>query len=166
MNELTDVQVAYLAGIYEGEGSCAITSGRAIRVEIVMTDQDVIHNIRNITGLGSVKSVAPRAEKHKTAYRWSIGSKDAVLFLEAIYPWLGQRRGDRALDAINNWKTNKTQSSPNDTECVHGHSYLPPNKRTRYGTCHLCNLEASRRYREKVRAQKAHEFLRQHLREG
>lgn len=33
MNEMTAAEVAWLAGIYEGEGSCAITSGRAIRVD-------------------------------------------------------------------------------------------------------------------------------------
>jgi hypothetical protein len=151
MNELTDVQVAYLAGIYEGEGTCKITRGRAIRVDIVMTDQDVIHNIVNITGLGHVRTLPQRSENHKTAYLWGVGSGDAVAFLEAIYPWLGQRRGQRALDAINNWRTNKSQSSNVDTHCVNGHSYEAPNRRTKYGTCHLCNLEASRKYREKKR---------------
>lgn len=153
MNDLTDVQVAYLAGIYEGEGSCAITAGRAIRVEIVMTDQDVVHNICNITGLASVRIVAPRGENYKTPYRWSIGSADAVAFLEAIMPWLGARRQQRATDAIQNWKTNKRQSIASDTECVNGHVYdAPDNRRTKYGTCHKCNLEASKRYREKKRA--------------
>lgn len=153
MNELLPTEVAWLAGIYEGEGSCAITTGRAIRVEIVMTDQDTIERIRTITGLGSVRSLTRRDEKYKDAWRWSIGSSDAVAFLTAILPWLGQRRLERAQKAIENWKTNKRQSSAGDTECVKGHSYdAPNNRRTQYGTCHLCNLEASKRYREKKRA--------------
>ena len=87
MNELTPAEVAWLAGIYEGEGSCSITSGRAIRVEIVMTDKDVVERIQLLTGLGSVASLAPRGENHKTAYRWSVGSVKAVDFLTAILPY-------------------------------------------------------------------------------
>ena len=153
MNKLTPVQVAWLAGIYEGEGSCAITSGRAIRVEIVMTDEDVVNRIQSLTGLGSVRSLSQRAENHKPAFRWSIGSKDAVEFLETILPWLGYRRGRRAKDAITNWRVNKKQSTASDSRCINGHEYdAPDNRRTKYGTCHKCNLEASRRYREKIKA--------------
>lgn len=150
MNELKELDVAWLAGIYEGEGSCAITSGRAIRVEIVMTDQDVMSRIHSLTGCGSLRSVAQRAENYKSAWRWSVGSGEAVDFLQAILPWLGERRSQRAQEAIANWHTNKKQSSPFDTECVNGHPYnMENNRRTKYGTCHLCNLEASKRYREK-----------------
>jgi hypothetical protein len=153
MNELTPEQVAWLAGIYEGEGSCAITTGRAIRVEIVMTDQDVIDRIQFVTGLGSVTSLAPRGENYKPAYRWSIGSIGAVGFLNAILPWLGKRRADRAQNAIDNWNSNKKQSIAADIACINGHFYdQPGNRRTKYGTCHLCNLAASARYRQKRRA--------------
>lgn len=150
MKELTPAEVAWLAGIYEGEGTCSITRGRAIRVEIVMTDQDIVDRIQDLTGLGSVRSLSLRGEKHKQAWRWSIGSADAVAFLEAIMLWLGERRKGRAIAAITNWKTNRKQSTSSDTECVRGHVYDGVhNRRTKYGTCHLCNLEASRRYREK-----------------
>lgn len=152
MNELTPAEIAWLAGIYEGEGSCAITSGRAIRVEIVMTDQDVMERIQRLTGLGSVRSLPQRDEKYKRVYRWSVGSLDAVEFLNAVMPWLGQRRAERAEKAVANWTANKRQSSRGDLECVNGHAYdAPGNRRTKYGTCHLCNLAASQRYREKKR---------------
>ncbi len=154
MNELAPEQAAWLAGIYEGEGSCAITKGRAIRVEIVMTDRDIIERVSALTGLGSVRSVAQRSRDYKSAWRWSIGSHDAVVFLQAILPWLGSRRAARAEEAIENWTTNKKQSSTGDTTCINGHDYnAPNNKRTKYGTCHLCNLEASRRYRQKRQTQ-------------
>ena len=151
MKQTTPEQVAWLAGIYEGEGSCAITSGRAIRVEIVMTDEDTMQRVQSFTGLGSVRSLPPRSENHKPAWRWSIGSADAVEFLQTIMPWLGSRRAERAQKAIENWTSNRKQSTAQDTECVNGHSYEAPNKRTKYGTCHMCNLEASKRYREKKR---------------
>ncbi len=152
MNELTQTEIAWLAGIYEGEGSCAITDGRAIRVEVVMTDKDVVEQIQFLTGLGSVSSLAPRGENHKPAFRWSIGSINAVEFLTAILPWLGERRASRAKDAIENWNSNKRQSTANDVACINGHFYdQPGNRRTKYGTCHMCNLAASARYRQKKR---------------
>jgi hypothetical protein len=148
-------EIAWLAGIYEGEGSCSITTGRAIRIDITMTDEDIVNRIQLVTGLGSVRTVAQRSENHKQAWCWSVGSKDAVNFLEAVLPWLGERRSRRARDAVTNWKTNRKQSTHLDTMCVKGHYYdRPDNRRTKYGTCHLCNLEASKRYREKTRQSK------------
>ena len=127
-----------------------------------MTDQDVVNNVANITGLGSVHTLPRRTEKHKDAYRWSIGSSDAVEFLNSIMPWLGARRSARAQEAIDNWTTNKRQSSKTDSECVNGHAYdATNNKRTKYGTCHLCNLEASRRYREKFKKEREEPSLGQ-----
>ena len=154
MNELKESDVAWLAGIYEGEGTCTITKGRAIRVEVVMTDEDVVKRVYDLTGCGTVRTLPQRREDYKPAYRWSIGSVDAVNFLTVVLPWLGQRRAQRANEAIENWNTNKRQSTTGDVSCVNGHRYDDAgNRRTKYGTCHLCNLEASRRYRERIASQ-------------
>lgn len=150
MNQLTEPETAWIAGVYEGEGSCAITKGRAVRVEIAMTDEDVVSRIATLTGLGHVVK-APLRGNNKQVYRWGIGSAEAVEFLEAIFPWLGSRRAARASDAITNWKTNKKQSTKNDTECINGHSYDPPNKRLDSGSCRMCANEASQRYRARKR---------------
>jgi hypothetical protein len=147
---MNEAEVAWLAGIYEGEGSCTITTGRAIRVEIVMTDQDIVNRVQALTGFGSVNTLAQRNEKYKTAYRWSIGSIGAVTFLQTILPWLGERRSERAKNAIDNWTNNKKQSSKGDSECIHGHAYdAPGNKRTKSGGCHLCHLAAARKCKQK-----------------
>lgn len=152
MNELTDVQVAWLAGLYEGEGSCNITTGRAIRVEISMTDQDIISRVVDLTGLGKV-TVAPIRGEYKQVYRWGIGAANAVEFLEAILPWLGERRAARARDAVEHWKTSRTQASRYDTECIYGHSYEAPNKRNRDGSCRMCANAASQRYKARKSAE-------------
>lgn len=155
MRELTEAEVAWLAGIYEGEGSCSITTGRAIRIEIVMTDKDIIERLQTITGVGTIQTLPPRKTNHKEAYRWGIGGINAVVFFESVMPWLGQRRKQRAQDAISNWKTNKKQSSRGDAYCVNNHEFnAPGNKRTKWGSCHLCNLDASKKYREKRRSQR------------
>lgn len=149
---MNESEVAWLAGIYEGEGSCAITTGRAIRVEIVMTDEDIVQRVQALTGFGSVRTLPQRNEKYKTAYIWSIGSIEAVMFLQSILPWLGERRAARAEKAIDNWTNNKKQSSKGDCECIHGHRYdAPGNKRTKAGGCHLCHLAAARRCKAKAK---------------
>lgn len=153
MNDLSSEEIAWLAGIYEGEGSCSITNGRAIRIEITMTDKDIIDRICNLTGLGRVRILPSRNEKYKQAFNWGLGSLNAVSFLNVIMPWLGERRAARAKAAVKNWTTNKRQANKTDTECTKGHLYdISSNWRAKDGSCHLCHLDACRRFRAKKKA--------------
>lgn len=166
MNDLTEAEVAWLAGIYEGEGSCAISkTGRAINVTVTMTDFDIIERLHALTGLGSVSGPFARGD-NKPYKTWQVSSIDAVTFLETIKPWLGMRREARAVEAIDNWRNNRTQSVPSDTHCIHGHEFTPENtyvyrdKRNRsHGrSCKTCIAVAAKKWRDKqpkkVRAKK------------
>lgn len=152
MNKLTEAEVAWLAGIYEGEGYCGISSKRAIHVSIVMTDFDVMERILALTGIGSLRpGKHANNPEHKSFLRWGVGSKNAVDFLELILPWLGERRSARASAAVENWTNNRIQAGPNDSECIHGHSYDPPNKRMPDGSCQACRIETGIRWKENNR---------------
>ena len=155
MNTLSEAEVAWLAGIYEGEGNCSIRTGRNFRVEIAMTDEDVMQHLYQIVGIGSIK-LYPARGAYKPVTRWSVGGKEAVLFLEKILPWLGCRRSERATQAIQNWLSNRSKSTRHDDSCIHGHTYETPNYRRKDGSCHFCGLEASRRHRERKRLASNH----------
>jgi hypothetical protein len=155
LKELTDTQVAWLAGIYEGEGSCSIQKkGRAFAVSVMMADEDIVNRIFNLTGIGSVNICRHKNPEHKLYHRWSVSSIGAVEFLEKIIDWLGCRRSEKAKEAINNWRTNRKSATRNDASCIYGHSFDPPNKRNKNGSCYLCSLAARGRWRDKKRKEK------------
>jgi hypothetical protein len=158
MNSLSDTEVAWLAGIYEGEGYCGIRyPGRNFSVQITMSDFDIIERFHELVGIGTVREIKPRGkETYKVCKQWVVSSIDAVHFLETITPWLGIRRKERAIEAIDNWRNNRTQTSKGDTTCIHGHDLTLPNARrvglqSQQGVCRVCANEASRRHNERNR---------------
>ena len=99
---MTGEEVAWLAGLYEGEGTCVALhkNGRApMRLVIGMTDRDVIEKVQKIAGCGWVGTRAGSGT-HKDLHVWAVGGEAARQVAEAIYPHLGKRRQDRLALAI------------------------------------------------------------------
>lgn len=104
---MTDLQAAWLAGLFEGEGWITHTRNGKIatrwQVGISMTDQDVIERVLEITGCGHITDhdrgkVLPG---RKTVYRWCVSSKAEMIFIiNSILPLLSSRRRSRALEAL------------------------------------------------------------------
>jgi hypothetical protein len=103
----SDVEVAWVAGLLEGEGSFGFTTGRAggrryPRIEMVSTDRDVVVRLAEVLG-GRVNG--PYHTKHvgfaasgnvKPQWRWRLNSQVAVIeVLKAIRPFMLSRRGAR-----------------------------------------------------------------------
>ena len=93
---------AWLAGIYEGEGSITQRRGtNTFQIRIKMTDYDVLERVLQIAGCGTLLAVRKYEDYHKQAYQWSIGSKkDITNVLSRILPFLGHRRAYKALNAL------------------------------------------------------------------
>lgn len=153
MNSMSPKDIAWVAGLYEGGGSCPVLSDGGVRVEMVSTDEDVMRQFVELVGFGRIRRVPGRKEGYKEVHCWSIRGKNAVEFLECVLPWLGERRGARALEAIT-WKPRRPTVSPEDTHCVHGHEFTPENTRPR-GTggriCIICRRETQKRYADSHR---------------
>jgi len=56
---MTSEQVAWLDGILEGEGSFIVKGHRAVTVQVVMTDRDIIDRLVQVTGVGRINGFAP-----------------------------------------------------------------------------------------------------------
>lgn len=147
--------VAWIAGLFEGEGHIGLRASSP-RVELVSTDLDVISRFHSVVGLGRLKGPYQRKGgegKWKPITRWSCGGRDAVNFLQLIRPWLGERRGQRADEAIEAWTTMRKQTRASDTHCVHGHELTEDNTFATYGGkgrgCRTCRKAATARYRSK-----------------
>ncbi len=94
--EYNDVDVAWAAGLFEGEG-CLYTTGKTgITAQVCMTDQDVIQKFRDILGFGNIEG--PIRDKHfkehyKDQYRWRTSNKNSIdIIYQLFLPYLGSRR--------------------------------------------------------------------------
>lgn len=93
----TREEIAWLAGIFEGEGHCRIqiVKNRPYPQVIVdMTDEDIIRRLHSVSGVGRIKGpFQPKPPAKKPRWTWYVTrGVDAKAFLEAILPWMGDRR--------------------------------------------------------------------------
>jgi LAGLIDADG-like domain len=95
LNPMTPEDVAWVAGLLEGEGAF-VGNGRRNAIRVMMTDLDVLEQVQRITGCGNIYKVTRRAGHHKQAYVWSIRRNRHVAELAAcITPFLSTRRRDQ-----------------------------------------------------------------------
>lgn len=97
------VEVAWLAGLLEGEGSFGLKmSGKgvgAVRnvpvVKVAMKDLDVIHRAHSVAGFGRV-CTGSAGTKNCVMHTWQSEDRDRVPdLLRALLPFMGQRRAEQ-----------------------------------------------------------------------
>jgi len=108
MKEIGEVDLAWLAGILEGEGSFMAQHVPAdghqgprirVRVSLSMTDEDVVARVCDIVGLGRVRPAKGQRAHYKDLYAWTITAMDPVAaLLRLLRPYMGERRR-RQIDA-------------------------------------------------------------------
>lgn len=94
---IKDTDIAWAAGLFEGEGTFGFSNGVAKRVVIQMTDLDILTRMQDLFG-GSVAPVKKRQEHWKDCWIWTLGPEPAYTFTKQILPFLGERRSARALE--------------------------------------------------------------------
>nr|YP_009367806.1 putative LAGLIDADG homing endonuclease [Neodangemannia microcystis]ARK14811.1 putative LAGLIDADG homing endonuclease [Neodangemannia microcystis] len=114
---LTKIQIAWLAGLFEGEASFTLdkrakkryavsTAPPNVSVKIVLNDEDVIQTVANLLDK-NVYLPKRLTIKNNQTYGCSIGDRNTLLYLlPRIYPYMGKRRKaqlDPCLKALNNW---------------------------------------------------------------
>ena len=99
MNLLTEMDKAYIAGFFDGEGCVGYYNASQTAkhrpsyfhtsVHVCNIDPCVIKWIADVTGIGRVNILRSRDKTRRTAYQWQIGKKADVLdFLNAIRPYI------------------------------------------------------------------------------
>jgi hypothetical protein len=93
--EIDPMNLAWVAGIIEGEGSFMVKhrgNSPTAEVSISMTDEDVLLRVQRVTGLGRLYGPYVRGRSKPTWY-WRISRiNDCILFGELMWPLMGQRR--------------------------------------------------------------------------
>lgn len=91
-------ELAYLAGVFDGEGSFGIWSKgvgktKQLRVNVDMADSDIIMRFLTFFKAGAIYSREPRDTKHKLMYSWRVTHKEtAINILRSMLPYLSKRR--------------------------------------------------------------------------
>ena len=112
MGSLSDMELAYIAGLFDGEGCVAITRHfkkldgtkrpcemYTLRVQVTNVDPRVILPLREKFG-GSLHITKHKSAKQRDTHVWISTSRVALEFLKAIRPWLVAKaqQADIAID--------------------------------------------------------------------
>jgi hypothetical protein len=106
---LTDLEIAWIAGLLEGEGSFGIAR-RVVKNKVLpdrlslqpvarigMTDRDVIERFARLVGVAFNQQHTRRGAR-KPLYQAAVSNRRALLLMERIRPMMGERR-QRQIDA-------------------------------------------------------------------
>jgi hypothetical protein len=133
------VEIAWLAGIIEGEGSFDFQEGGSPKIKVKMTDEDVIKHISSIWKRPYYKEDNSHLINHKDGYHVSILGQAAIEWMFTIYTLMKSRRKAKILEIINKWKVTDTVRSRFKFFCGHEKSKENTYKYGRYTKCRTCS---------------------------
>jgi hypothetical protein len=122
----TRENIAWAGGFFEGEGTITARAPCPF-VAVGSTDLDVLRRFHNIMGVGGISGPRKPAKPHyKPLYFWSCGGNRRVIaVLAALWPFLGERRQQKAKEAIE--LAAKAVRWAHRTHCKHGHEFTVVN---------------------------------------
>ncbi len=90
-------EIAWAAGLFEGEGCCCVRASRNVQLQLGTTDEDVAKTFFRIVGVGTLNRYhAPshRALGRKPTWMWRCGAKaDIVHVADLFLLYMHERRG-------------------------------------------------------------------------
>jgi hypothetical protein len=92
--EISEAEVAWVAGILEGEGCWTRKEAQPgwWWIAVRMNDGDVVRRLREYTGIGTVRV----QWEAKETFSWQVGIRQHREWLTLkVWPWLGDRRRQR-----------------------------------------------------------------------
>lgn len=89
----TALDIAWAAGIYEGEGSCVKSGvkGASFTVLITQKDPELLYRMRDMFG-GGIRQYNVGKGKRFMCHHWTLCGDKARVFLASIYSYLTARR--------------------------------------------------------------------------
>lgn len=102
---ITIKEIAWLAGILEGEGHFeTLNRGSSYpRINLAMTDLDVVIRVAEITGADTVR-LKPNAAGVKLQYQTRIYGAKAIQWCMTLYPLMSERRKQRIREILAAWR--------------------------------------------------------------
>lgn len=163
----TSHQIAWFAGLFEGEGCIhrPDTRHKVVHISMRMTDRDTIEKVNTLFPMpNGIHSRPQTGRGSQVLWEWSCAKGDTIIaILQLILPYLGQRRTEKANLLIGYIEARPGQGAfyRNKTHCPKGHEYTPENTyRSPCGRggrmCRTCMKETNaRKSRERSEARRA-----------
>jgi len=101
--------IAWLAGLLEGEGCFRFDSKAHLVIQLAMTDRDVVDRAAALLG-GAVCEKKPKAAHHKMQYLVRVFGARAAGWMMTFWPFLGQRRRQKVEDCLSRWRMVPTRT--------------------------------------------------------
>jgi hypothetical protein len=84
---LFDVELAYAAGLFDGEGHIRQGPGRSFGIEVTNTNLRVLRWMQHHFG-GRIVAQTSRSQHHAPSYHWRLRSAPSYEFLKLVQPYL------------------------------------------------------------------------------
>lgn len=102
---MTEADISWAAGLYEGEGSIVTGTARfrSLRLTMGSVDPDVLEKLMSVIGgvLNGPYRQASMKAHHKSMWRWQLsGAVKTQAVLRLFWPYLGERRKQQAANAL------------------------------------------------------------------
>ena len=139
------LDIAWIAGLLEGEGSFSILKGSPI-VQMQSTDRDVIERAAGILGIKFHDTPCkPRGpDYYKPVWKIALSGTRAIAWMMTIYQFLGERRQEKVRGIIEQWKSAK--STPRGWRGTRLMAMCHPDRvRCGNGLCRPCYMQKYRK---------------------
>jgi hypothetical protein len=112
LNEVSELDLAWLAGLLEGEASFGLYHVRAAggkyhslqpRIALAMTDEDVVRRVGKLTGYNVAEKKMSKSGR-QNVWRCDISGVKAIRWMLKLFPHLGIRRKNKVLCVIAEWQ--------------------------------------------------------------
>ena len=102
-------KLIFLAGVFEGEGSFGFwgkdnKNNRYFRIQVRMTDEDIVVRFVDFFRLGYVNSHIPKKDHLKKSWKWTVAGDKAMEVMLLMAPYLGIRRKEKFEQCCQSYK--------------------------------------------------------------
>ncbi len=101
------LEIAWLAGLLEGEGCFSYQCSPGIRIGL--TDKDIVERVANNLG-HHIRGPYKYRINNKPVYYTEIWGSAAIGWMMTLYDFLGERRKQKIKEIIARWKIAKTKA--------------------------------------------------------
>lgn len=102
---MTDVELAWLSGLFEGEGTMSYGNHQVI-VRMQMCDEDVIRRAHALAGGQVYGPYPPTGMGKRDVWLWQVTkSAQSLDLLRQMLPFFGKRRAAQVAAVVGRWDT-------------------------------------------------------------